>query len=160
MLAKLAEKKWLFVVPALALLLGFGALAGGASAGRLKDSSGKDIANIQSIAHGPARPATADGYLIFEPEGSAPPNGGTVNVGDRFVLGLWLDTGSNAPPNGATAQQSYLTYTYDLIKNVRVDQIATACVLTSTVTSDYSTFTDPLQNEICNGTGPNGDQPC
>ncbi len=90
-----------------------------------------------------------DAFLLFIPQGSAPPNGGTATVGDRFVLELWLNAGSN----NVTAQQSYLTYTYDLIKNARVSQIATACVLTSTVTSDPSTFDATLQNEICNGPG-------
>ncbi len=90
-----------------------------------------------------------DAFMLFVPQGSAPPNGGTATVGDRFVLELWLNAGSN----NVTAQQSYLTYTYDLIKNARVSQIATACVLTSTVTADPSTFDATLQNEICNGPG-------
>jgi hypothetical protein len=89
-------------------------------------------------------------FMVFVPEGSAPPDGGTVTVGDRFVLGLWLNAGTH---DNATAQQSYLTYTYNLLQNARVDQIATACVLTGTVTSDLTTFDATLQNEVCNGPG-------
>src|SRR5207253_53003 len=58
---------------------------------------------------------------------------------------------SNHPPAGATAAQAYVTYTYDLIKNARVDQITTTCALTSTVTGDLTTFDAVLQNEVCNG---------
>ncbi len=107
------------------------------------------ITNTPAPTHTPA----GDAYMLFVPQGSAPPNGGTVNVGDRFVLDLMLNAGSSAPPDGVTVQQSYLTYTYNLIKNARVDQIATTCVLTNTVTTDQSTFDATLQNEICNGPG-------
>lgn len=99
----------------------------------------------------PTRTPAGNAFLEFVPEDGAPPNGGTVNLGDRFVLDLMLNAGSSAPPDGVTAQQSYLTFTYDLIKNVRSDQIATACALTSTATVDQTSFDTSLQNEICNG---------
>ncbi len=153
MLSRPTQKYKMQAISILALLLGMGAVSGAASAAI-------GVSNAPATTHNPARPLTTDAYLAFVPEGSAPANGGTVNVGDRFVLGLWLNSGSSAPPNGPTAQQSYLTFTYDLIKNARVDEIGTDCVLTNTVTPDRSTFDIPLQNEICNGTGPNGDQSC
>src|SRR5207249_767350 len=74
-----------------------------------------------------------DAYLEIRPQGSAPPNGGTVSVGDRFVLELLLNTGSH---DDVLVHQSYLTFTYSLLQNARVDQIGTDCVLTSTVTAD------------------------
>ncbi len=95
-------------------------------------------------------PRPRDAFVYLVPEGSAPPNGGTVTVGDRFVLGLWLNSGSHSD---ITAQQSYLTYTSNLIQNAHVDQIANSCVVTSTVTADVSTFDARLQNEVCNGPG-------
>ena len=88
--------------------------------------------------------------MVFVPEGSAPPNGGTVTVGDRFVLDLMLNSGTY---DNVTAQQSYLTYTYNLLQNARVDQISNACVLTGTVSPDATIFDASLQNQVCNGPG-------
>ena len=88
--------------------------------------------------------------MVFVPEGSAPPNGGTVTVGDRFVLDLMLNSGTY---DNVTAQQSYLTYAANLLQNARVGQIDSACVLTGTVTPDTSTFDASLQNQVCNGPG-------
>ncbi len=107
-------------------------------------------------SNGGHTPYTADALLRLIPSqvpGScaAPPNGGTVNVGCRFVLDLWVDTGSNPD---ATAQQSYLTYTYNLIQNARVSTISSTCTLTSTVTPVLDTFDATLQNEVCNGPNP------
>jgi hypothetical protein len=95
-------------------------------------------------------PVQEDAFMYFVPQGSAPPNGGTVMVGDRFVLDLMLNSGTH---DNVTAQQSYLTYTANLVQSARVDQIATACVLTNTVTPDLSSFDTRLQNEVCNGPG-------
>ncbi len=81
----------------------------------------------------------------------APPNGGTTTVGCRFVLDLMLDAGDSRAPTGASAQQSYMTYTYQLIQVARVSAIGTSCVPTNTVTSDESVFDALLQDEICNG---------
>jgi hypothetical protein len=90
---------------------------------------------------------------FLQPEAGAPPNGGTVNVGDRFVLDLMLDARNFAAPNGLTAQQSYMTFTSDLLQNARVSDIGTSCVLTGTVTSDTGVFDATLQNAVCNGPG-------
>src|SRR5262249_15075275 len=81
----------------------------------------------------------------------APSNGGTTQVGCTFVLDLFVNTGSR---NDATAQQSYLTFTYQLIQNARVSSIGAGCVLTNTVTGDQTVFDAVLQNEICNGPAP------
>src|SRR5437762_435328 len=45
----------------------------------------------------PARtvPGTADAFLELRPGPGAPPNGGTSQVGDRFVLELWMNAGTN-----------------------------------------------------------------
>lgn len=108
---------------------------------------------INMMADEPAStptPVQENAFMYFVPEGSAPPNGGTVMVGDRFVLDLMLNSSTH---DNVIAQQSYLTYTANLIQNARVSQIATACVLTNTVTPDLSTFDARLQNEVCNGPG-------
>jgi hypothetical protein len=78
----------------------------------------------------------------------APPNGGTVDVGCRFTLDLWLNAGSYTD---VLAQQSYITFTHELIKNARVSDIQSACTLTHTVTPDLTTFDAVFQNEVCNG---------
>ncbi len=83
----------------------------------------------------------------------APPNGGATSVGCRFVLDLMVNAGGNVAPNGLTAQQGYMTYTYQLIQLARVSAIGTSCVPTSTVTYDDTVFDAILQNEICNGPG-------
>lgn len=104
-------------------------------------------------------PTISPAFLFMVPDttsvGScpAPPNGGTTQPGCRFVLDLFIDAGMNAAPNGLTAQQSYMTFTYQTIQNARVDQIGTSCVLTSTVTGDTSVFDAILENAVCNGPG-------
>ncbi len=99
-------------------------------------------------------PHTADAFLTLVPDTTtlgtcpAPANGGVTQLGCAFVLDLILNTGSNPD---ATAQQSYLTFTYQTIQNARVSTINTSCVPTSTVTPDLNTFDAVLQNEVCNG---------
>src|SRR5205085_7665979 len=58
------------------------------------------------------------------------------------------------PNGGIIAQESYLTFTYSILQNARVDQIATNCILTSTVTGDLTILDVVLQNEVCNGPNP------
>src|SRR4051812_30517826 len=101
---------------------------------------------VPPVPPGPLPPQAVDAYIILVPVNGAPPNGGTANVGDRFVLELWVNTGSNTD---ATAQQSYITFTYGLLQNARVSSIATSCVPTNSVTADITTFDAPLQNEVC-----------
>ncbi len=142
------RKYWRYIVASLALLVGIALLSQSVSASvngtdQVSLATGADTSHTSNTA-----PETDYAIMYLVPEGSAPPNGGTAMVGDRFVLGLWLDSSGR---NDITTQQSYLTYTSNLIQNARVDQIANSCVLTGTVTSDVSTFDARLQNDVCNG---------
>jgi hypothetical protein len=69
------------------------------------------------------------------------------------VLDLMVNAGTNAAPNGLTAQQSYLTFTFQTMQNGRVSTIGAGCTLTNTATNDLTVFDANLQNEICNGPG-------
>src|ERR1043165_9188381 len=98
--------------------------------------------NVQSS--GPTLPAPnatneqdspEDAYLNFVPQPGAPSNGGSAVVGQRFVLELWIHGGSHPD---LTAQQTYISYTSQIVKNARQDQITTTCTLTNTVTPDNS----------------------
>lgn len=131
-------------------LLGFSIFATGVVAKRSPDAPVVPHRAASTVPN-------SDPYLELVPEAGAPVNGGTVEVGDRFVLGLWLNAGSHT---NLIAQESYMIFTSDYLKNARVDQITTTCALTSTVTADASTFDAELQNEVCNGMGPGGDDPC
>src|SRR5206468_4275300 len=66
-------------------------------------------------------PGGSSAYLLLAPGSNgtcpAPPDGGATQVGCTFVLNLLLNAGAYHAPNGATAQQSYLTFTYQLIQN-------------------------------------------
>jgi hypothetical protein len=101
-------------------------------------------------ASGRAAVPTDDAYLELRPGTGAPPNGGTANVGDRFVLELWVDAGSH---DNAVGQQTYMSFTHQLLQNARVSDIDTGCTLASTVTGDFTTFDAQLQNQVCNGPG-------
>jgi hypothetical protein len=96
-----------------------------------------------------------DAFLTIVPGAAgncpAPANGGVTTPGCRFVLDLIVNAGSNAAPDGITAQQSYLTFTHQLIQNARVSTIGTSCTVTNTVTGDLTVFDAILQNEVCNG---------
>src|SRR5688500_7951331 len=86
-----------------------------------------------SVVGSPDAPLN-DAYLELRPGTGAPPNGGTANVGDRFVLELWVNGGDHTDVVG---QQSYISFTHSLLQNVRVSSIGTSCVLTGTVTGDF-----------------------
>ncbi len=91
-----------------------------------------------------------DAYLELVPEGSAPPNGGTVALGSRFVLDLNVNSGAHT----IFGQQSYFTFTNAILQNVDATQVGTGCVLRNTVTGDPTTFAPNFpQNEVCNGPG-------
>jgi hypothetical protein len=90
-------------------------------------------------------PFCAGAYHYLRPQGSGPPNGGTVSVGDRFTLDMLVSAG----PDSITAQQAYLTFTYSLLQNVDASQ--PGCVPTNTITADLLIFDVDLQNEVCNG---------
>src|SRR5205085_2040338 len=54
----------------------------------------------------------------FDPQPGAPENGGTVAVGQKFILDLRVNSGQYY----ITAQQAYLTFTNSLLQNVNVGQ--------------------------------------
>src|SRR5207248_10805006 len=60
----------------------------------------------------------------------------------------FVDSGSH---NDLTAEQDYLTFTYQLVQNAKVADIVTSCTVTNTITPDTSTFEQVSQNEVCNG---------
>src|SRR5438128_1491423 len=66
----------------------------------------------------PFRTATPSGndFLELVSEGGVVANGGSVPLGSRLVLGMWLD--ANYQP--AVGQQSYLTFTNSILQNVEV----------------------------------------
>lgn len=104
----------------------------------------------------PSKALAQDAVLFLAPGAvvgtcPAPANGGTTQVGCTFVLDLFVNAGTNAAPEGLTAQQSYLTFTYQTIQNARVSSIGAGCVPTNTVTADLTVFDATLQNEVCNG---------
>jgi hypothetical protein len=90
-------------------------------------------------------PFCGGAYHYLRPQGSGPPNGGTVAVGDRVTLDMLVGTG----PHNITAQQAYLTFTHGLLQNV--DATLPGCVPTGTLTGDMAIFEVELQNEVCNG---------
>ena len=57
-----------------------------------------------------------------------PNSGDTVNTGDTFVVDLWV----HAQDHPASAEQTYVTYTYQLadLADVRAMTTTQACVLT------------------------------
>jgi hypothetical protein len=97
-----------------------------------------------------------DAYMVLRPEGSAPPNGGTVSVGTRFVLGLSLNTGSH---NDVAAAQNYLLFDdpaspSSVLKVVPITSTNCSSIpVSTTVTPDTTMFETVLQNEVCNGPG-------
>jgi hypothetical protein len=115
-----------------------------------------------------SRPAT-DAFLELRPGLQAPPNGGKAQVGDRFVLELWLQPGKATgrdlrqryldlgpqpvAPVPFVAQQSYLSFTTSLLQNVRLAPIATDSGASDTIVGDWTSFDTALQNEVCNGPG-------
>src|SRR5947209_4152706 len=155
---------WWYPLAAVALLAMLSLSATGASAGgpKLGNAQAPDTSGtIGALQTGPLQggepsknaPRVQNALVTLVPDTTtlgtcpAPANGGTTQVGCTFVLDLMLNSGTNPD---ATAQQSYLTFTYQTIQNARVSSIGTSCVPTSTVTPDLNTFDAVLQNEVCN----------
>ncbi len=67
------------------------------------------------------------------------------------MLDLWVNGGSRTDLVG---QDSYLTFTNSVLRNVRVTPNVTTCEAASAITPDLSTFGAQLQNEVCNGPEP------
>jgi hypothetical protein len=87
-------------------------------------------------------------YHYFAPEAGGPPSGGTVTVGDKFILDLMVEPGTYT----VASQQAYITTTYPLLQNVSATQVG--CVAANTVTPDTTVFDGVLQNEVCPGPSP------
>src|SRR5205085_9791570 len=99
----------------------------------------------------PVPPSSGDAFLALQPGSAgncnAPANGGTVQVGCRFVLDMMVNAHSIT---NTLAQQRYLTFTNTIIQVARVSDIASSCTVTSTVTGDISVIDATLQNAVCN----------
>ena len=103
-------------------------------------------ANAQQDTSTKSDPGTA--YLELRPQGKVPANGGSVKVGERFVLELWVNSGSH---NNLVGQQSYLQFSSSMLQNVRAT--STICEATPNITPDLLVFDTVLQNEVCNSPG-------
>src|SRR5438105_2045282 len=150
----IARRTWTyigFLVPTLglALVAGQASVAGTLPVGTLAGGSSDRPAQASGVSGGKAAhdAPLSDAFLFLAPGtgGSvpAPPNGGSVPLGGRFVLDLMLNSGSS----NTSAQQSYLTFTNSILRNASVSVINSACTLTGTVTEDLSIFDTALQNE-------------
>src|SRR5207249_2915861 len=73
-------------------------------------------------------------FHYLQPEGGAPPNGGRIEVGRKFTLDMMISAGDYSVGD----QEAYSTLTSGLLQNVNVQR--PGCVLTSTVTGDYTVF--------------------
>lgn len=95
--------------------------------------------------------STGSAYLELRPKADAPANGGKVQVGDSFVLELWLNGNSQSDLIG---QQSYLTVTHELLQNVEIAAAGPRCMPASSISPNVTVFDIVMQNEACNGPDP------
>src|SRR5438270_2067730 len=120
----LASGNWRRAVLLAALVVGVGLFAGGVSAGSADGTHHQAVAKEK-----PDAPQTLNAFIFLQPDTvtlgncPAPANGGTTQVGCRFVLDMMVNAGTNAAPDGLTAQQSFMTFTYQTIQNGRVSLI-------------------------------------
>src|SRR5438094_25955 len=143
-------KRWLFLLFVPVLLITMALAATGAFAGtpraRISQVDSMPLtgagAAVGAIA---ASPLVTNAFLFLRPStdtpGTCPPptNGGVVAVGCTFALDLMVNAGSNSatvnPPGGVTAQQSYLTFTQNIVGVTRFTTTV-GCVLTNVLSSD------------------------
>jgi parallel beta-helix repeat protein len=114
----------------------FGLLAG--NFGRLGDQPGMAA----------TKDASGSAMLELRPQGKGPANGGTVHVGDSFVLELWVKA---QPGTNVVGQQGYLTFPANRVQlglGANANPIAGG---TGLLTPDGKVFGITLQNAICNG---------
>ena len=91
--------------------------------------------------------ATAPGaYAHFTPQAGAPASGGYVAVGTQFSLDMLL----NSTTDQIVAADNYLTFSNNVLQNANASQ--PGCIITNTVTVDATTFSEVVQNNVCNGT--------
>jgi hypothetical protein len=152
----ITRRSWRHVA-LLLTVLGLALMGGEASANKLGAGPTTRPAQgprMSGAGNAPNAPLVNDAFMQLVPGtgGSvpAPPNGGSVPVGGRFVLDLMVNAGSHTDVEG---QQSYLTFTSSILQNARVDLLPSACMLVQTAQADMTTFDSVLQNEVCNGPG-------
>ncbi len=107
-------------------------------------------ANFGQLGNRPAQNPglnQASGHAVLElrPQGNAPANGGTVHVGDRFVLELWVNA---RPGTTVGGQQSYLTFPAAALQ---LGNPSPGSDNPARVTADGQVLNLTLQNAICNG---------
>jgi hypothetical protein len=97
-----------------------------------------------------AKPQQTGGSAVLEPrpQGKAPANGGTVHVGDRFVLELWVNAQPGTTVNG---QQSYLTFPANALQLGGPTVSGRGTNTAAQVVPDARVLDLTLQNVICNG---------
>jgi hypothetical protein len=99
-------------------------------------------------AMAPSEQKAGGAVLELRPQGKAPANGGTVHVGDRFVLELWVKA---QPGTGVVAQQGYLGFPANKLSLGLGSNMSPIAGGTGRVTADSSVLDIALQNAICNG---------
>ncbi len=92
-------------------------------------------------------------YLKPHP-GAGPANGGVATLGQQ----IWFDMMIHSGDYDLNVHQAYLTFTYSVLQNVST--YVNNCTLSTGVSTDPTVFDLQLQNETCNGLGPNHDQDC
>ncbi|MEO8287324.1 MAG: right-handed parallel beta-helix repeat-containing protein [Chloroflexota bacterium] len=110
--------------------------------------------NFGHLGNRPAKamPVPAEGSAVLElrPQGKAPANGGTVHVGDRFTLELWVNAKAGT---SVVAQQGYLTFPANQLQLGKQNRPTPGSGSTGLVTADSSVLDITLQNQICDGPG-------
>ncbi len=132
----------LVLIPTLALLTGILLLAGSAQA--QPNASGQLTAVVSPTA-------VRNGFVHLVPTEGAPAPNGSTTVGTKFILDLYVNVGSNASPNGATAVQSYMTYNSSVIAVIPANGSCSSIPNNTTIAPDPTVFDSVLQNEVCNG---------
>src|SRR5437868_7516921 len=106
----LASGNWRRAVLLAALVVGIGLFAVGVSAGSADGTHQQGV-----VQEKPGAPQTVNGFVFLQPDTTtlgncpAPAKGGSVALGCRFVLDVMVNAGTNAAPDGLTAQQSFMT---------------------------------------------------
>jgi hypothetical protein len=95
-------------------------------------------------------PASGGAYLELRPKGNTPQSNGQLKVGDKITLELWVNSGLH---DDLIGQQTYLTFTNQLLQNT-TSNITANCAITNTIVPSTEIFTQPLQNQVCNGPLP------
>lgn len=106
------------------------------------------LGNLPGMA--PNKDTGGSAELQLRPQGNGPVNGGTVRVGDRFVLELWVKA---QPGTNVVGQQSYLTFPANQLQLGLGPNAGTKTRGTGLLTPDGAILDITMQNAICNGPG-------